>query len=173
MTKKTKQAEKYFFLGLLNTAIGYAIYEILALTVFRGEGQLQYATLVSGVIGIFTGYYIHSRYTWRERGFGKQQAFRFLIWNVIMGAALKPQFTALFEKPVFLYDFAFDIFQAIHIPFSYDFVRCTGNFVLVTALVMIINFLIYDRFVFVEKRGIKEEEDKDGERSESQRKMKE
>ena len=38
---------------------------------------------------------------------------------------------------------------------------------------MVINFLIYDRFVFGKKKEKAEEEDKDGARSEDQRKTKE
>ena len=149
--KKTRRAGKYFFLGILNTLIGYVIYEILALTIFSGEGQLKHATFISGVVSIFTGYYLHSHYTWKERKVGKQQVFRFFIWNAILAAALKPGFTEILEKIDFLYKFAFGISQALHLPFSYDFVRSTGNFVLVMAIVMVLNFLIYDRFVFGEK----------------------
>ncbi len=168
-----KRAEKYFFLGLLNTAIGYGIYEVLALTVFSGEGQLPIASLISGVVSIFTGYYIHSHYTWKGRQVGKRQIARFFIWNIIAATALKPGLTWVFEFPKFLYQLAFDICQAIHIPFSYEFVTSTGNFVLVTAVLMVINFLVYDRFVFGKKKEKVEEEDKDEERSESQRKTKE
>ncbi|MBQ6147563.1 GtrA family protein [Candidatus Saccharibacteria bacterium] len=168
-----KRAEKYFFLGLLNTAIGYGVYEVLALTVFSGEGQLPIASLISGVVSIFTGYYLHSHYTWRGRQVGKRQVVRFFIWNIISATAIKPSLTWVFEFPKFLYQLAFDICQAIHIPFSYEFVASTGNFVLVTAVIMVINFLIYDRFVFGKKKEKAEEEDKDGARSEDQRKTKE
>ncbi len=170
--KTKKRATRYFFLGLLNTAIGYGIYEVLALTIFRGE-LLWVATLVSGTIGIFTGYYMHSKYTWVGRKVGKEQVARFFIWNVISSVLVKPVLTKIFELPEFLYKFAFSIFEALHIPFSYEFVRSTGIFVLITAVIMIINFLVYDRFVFGKKKEKEGEEDKDEERSESQKKKKE
>lgn len=162
-----KRAEKYFFLGLLNTAIGYGVYEVLALTVFRS--QLPIAAGISGVVSIFTGYYIHSHWTWKGRQIGKRQIARFFIWNIISATILKPVLTWMFEFPVFLYKLAFDIAQAIHIPFSYDFVHSTGNFVLVTAVLMVINFLVYDRFVFGKKKEKVEEANKDEEHSESQK----
>ena len=159
-----KRAEKYFFLGILNTVIGYGIYEILALTVFSGEGQLPLASLVSGIVSIFTGYYIHSHYTWKGRQVGKRQIVRFFVWNIISASAIKPSLTWVFEFPKFLYQLAFDICQAIHIPFSYEFVASTGNFVLVTAVIMVLNFLIYDRFVFRKNKNKKDGEEIDMER---------
>ena len=158
--KSKKRMIRYFFLGLFNTVIGYAIYEAFALTLFKDE-KLWIATLISGVISVFTGYYIHSHYTWKERKLGKEQAFRFLLWNVITSVAIKPVLTSIFELMNFLYKFAHSIFEAIHIPFSYDFVKSTGVFVLMTAVIMIINYLVYDRFVFWKKK-----EDKNGEKVE-------
>ncbi len=158
--KTKKRVIRYFFLGLLNTAIGYGVYEAFALTLFKDE-RLWIATLISGVVSVFTGYFIHSHYTWKERKLGKEQAFRFLIWNIITAVAIKPVLTSIFELMNFLYKFAHSIFEAMHIPFSYDFVKSTGVFVLITAVIMVINFLVYDRFVFGKKK-----EDKNGEKVE-------
>lgn len=170
-TGKKKQAGKYFIFGVLNTAVSYGIYEVLALTVFRAE-LLPLASLVSGVVGIFTGYYLHSRFTWQGREIGKVVLAKFFIWNAVTSTIIKPALTAFFRLGVFglLYKLAFDICQFIHIPFSYEFVESTGNFVLGTAVIMVINFLVYDRFVFGKKRGGEQGRDKGGERSEAPRK---
>lgn len=156
MSKK-KQAGKYFVFGMTNTIIGYAIYEVLALTVFRGD-LLPAASAVSGFIGIFTGYFLHSRFTWKGREIGKKVLGKFFIWNVFM-FLVKPLLTAFFRLGVFvwLYTLAFNICQFLHIPFSFEFVSSTGNFVLMTAVTMVVNFLIYDRFVFGKKGGKKVE----------------
>lgn len=148
-----KRAGKYFIFGVINTAIGYGIYEILALTIFSGEKYLPLAALVSGAVSIFTGYYVHSRFTWKGRQIGKKVLTKFFIWNVITSIAIKPALTAFFTLRIFnwLYNLAFNICQFLHLPFSYDFVMTTGNFVLVTAVIMVINFLVYDRFVFGKK----------------------
>ena len=69
-----------------------------------------------------------------------------------MNVAVRPLLTMFFGLFGFLYKFAFDICQSIGIGFSYEFVETTGNYVLMTAVVMIINFLVYDRFVFGTKR---------------------
>ncbi len=148
VSEKTKQKGKYLIFGVLNTAINYGMYEALALLVFTAENQLWLATLISGFVSIFVGYYLHSQFTWKDRKVGKTELGKFFIWNVVMNIAIRPALTWFFGLFGFLYKFAYDIFQAIGIGFSYEFVETTGNYVLMTAVVMVINFLVYDRFVF-------------------------
>lgn len=143
-----KLAGRYFIFGLLNTAIVYAIYEVLALTVCAADNLLPVATIISGVIGVFTGYSLHARWTWRTREMSGRRLGRYFIWNAGLALAIKPVLTWFFELFGFLYRFAFEIFQAIHIPFTQEFVRTTGVFVLMEAVVMVLNFLVYDSFVF-------------------------
>lgn len=166
--KKAKQAGKYFIFGVLNTVINYGMYEALALLVFKEEGQLWIATLVSGAVSIFVGYFLHSKFTWKDREVGKKQLGKFFIWNVVMNVAVRPILTAFFGLAIFnfLYKFAFDICQGIGIGFTQEFVTSTGNYVLMTAVVMVINFLVYDKFVFGTKKVISEKktsEEKSGE----------
>ncbi|MBQ7802619.1 GtrA family protein [Candidatus Saccharibacteria bacterium] len=162
--KKGERAGKYFIFGVINTLIVYGIYEILALTIFSGERLLPFATIISGAVGILTGYLLHSNFTWKERKVGKKEIVKFFIWNVVMATAIKPLLTMFFELWTFLYEFAFSICEAIHLPFSYEFVESTGNFVLMTVVVMVINFLVYDRFVFGKKKGDKDREEEKMER---------
>ncbi len=147
VSDKTKQKGKYFVFGVLNTVINFGMYEALALTLFRDD-KLWIATLVSGAVSIFVGYFLHSRFTWRDREVGKKQLGKFFIWNVIMNLAIRPLLTAFFGLFGFVYKFGFDVCQAIGLNFSYEFVASAGNYVLMTAVVMVINFLVYDRFVF-------------------------
>ena len=159
--KLKQRAGRYFIFGVLNTLIGYGIYEVLALTVFSGERLLPFATLVSGVVSVFTGYFLHSRFTWKERKVGKREAGKFLIWNIVNSLATKPVLTAFFDLKLFdsLYKLAFDICSFLHIPFSYEFVESTGIFVLITAVIMVINYLVYDKFVFGRKGSSSREQE--------------
>jgi len=153
LSVKTKQKGKYLIFGLLNTAINYGMYEALALLVFKEENnQLWIATLVSGTISIFVGYFLHSKFTWKDRKVGKKQLGKFFVWNVVMNIAVRPLLTLFFGLFGSLYKFAFDVCQTIGIGFSYEFVESTGNYILMTAVVMVINFLIYDKFVFGEAK---------------------
>ena len=151
ISEKTKQKGRYFVFGVLNTVINFAMYEALALTLFKDD-KLWIATLISGAISIFVGYYLHSRFTWKDRKVGKKQLGKFFIWNVVMNIAVRPLLTMFFGLFGFLYKIAFDICQGIGINFSYEFVETAGNYVLMTAVVMVINFLVYDRFVFGESK---------------------
>ena len=148
LSEKMKQKGRYLIFGVLNTAINYGMYEALALLVFTAENQLWIATLISGAVSIFVGYFLHSKFTWKDREVGKKELGKFFIGNVIMNIAVRPALTWFFGLFGFLYKFAFDICQAIGIGFSYEFVESTGNYVLMTAVVMVINFLVYDKFVF-------------------------
>lgn len=154
VSDKTKQKGKYLVFGVLNTVINYAMYEALALLIFTGENQLWIATLISGAVSIFVGYLLHSRFTWKDREVGKKQLGKFFVWNVALNVAVRPALTAFFGLVIFdfLYRLAFDICQGIGFGFSYEFVTTTGNYVLMTAVTMVINFLVYDRFVFGTKR---------------------
>lgn len=172
--EKKKQAGKYLIFGILNTVINYGVYEFLALLVFKGEGLLWLATLLSGIESIFVGYFLHSRFTWKDREVGKKQLGKFFIWNVAMSVAVKPVLTLFFELFGFLYQFVHSICQTIGLPFSYDFVKTTGVYVLMTAVLMVLNFLAYDKFVFGKKAEATSKEkqgrDRDEERLEDQRK---
>lgn len=161
VSEKTKQKGKYLVFGLLNTGINYGMYEALALLVFTAESQLWIATLISGAISIFVGYFLHSHFTWKDREVGKKQLGKFFVWNVIMNIAIRPLLTAFFGLVIFdfLYKLAFDICQGIGIGFSYEFVESTGNYVLMTAVVMVINFLVYDKFVFGKVKHEKKQKD--------------
>ncbi len=160
LSEKTKQKGKYLIFGVLNTVINYGMYEALALLVFKEEGQLWIATLISGAISIFVGYFLHSKFTWKDREVGKKQLGKFFIWNVLLNVAVRPLLTTFFGLFGFLYKFAFDICQGIGFGFSYEFVETTGNYVLMTAVTMVINFLVYDKFVFGTKREGKTSEKK-------------
>ncbi len=150
--EKTKQKGRYLIFGVLNTAINYGMYEALALLFFSEENKLWIATLISGAISVFVGYYLHSKFTWKDRKVGKKQLIKFFIWNVILNIAVRPALTALFGLLGGLYQFAFNICSSIGLPFTYKFVETTGNYVLMTGITMIINYLVYDRFVFGEKK---------------------
>lgn len=160
--RKKRKFGRYFIFGVLNTAINYGMYEVLALTIFSGDQQLKYATLVSGVVSVFVGYFLHSKFTWKEQGFKTDQAVKFVACNGVMALGIKPLLTLGLEGKWLdpLYDFAHNILQMIPIGLAksimtYDFVKSTGVYVLMTAVVMILNFLVYDRFVFGKKTAKK------------------
>ena len=156
--KTSRHATRYFFIGIAVTIFNYVTYTLLNLIfldikIFDGtdNGNKQYlwlTSLVGTAITTVVAFILHSKITWRERNVTKSSIIRFCIWNAIITVAIAPGFTQLFSFFTPLYDLAYNICQALHLPFTYGFVLTTGTFVLTSAVIMILNFLFYDRIVF-------------------------
>lgn len=154
--KTSKLAGRYLIIGVILTVFNYILYTILA-RIINNNGILWVSTLISTTITIFLAYILHSRITWKERDPGKLGVYKFFIWNIIIAVAISPFLTWVFSLITPLYEFAYNISSAIHLPFDYNFVQSTGAFVLTTIITMVLNFLFYDKFVF----GKKKEEEKE------------
>ena len=149
--KTSKHATRYLFVGIGISIFNYGFYAILANLIIRNNDLLWLSTLISTTVTIFVAYFAHSKITWKERNVTKHSIIRFFIWNVLLAIAIGPWLTQLFSLFTPLYEFAFNIFQNLHIPFSYEFTLTTGAFVLTAIVTMILNFLFYDKFVFGKK----------------------
>lgn len=146
--KTSKHATRYFFVGVAITIFNFALYSILANLIIKNNDLLWLSTFISTTISTIVAYIAHSKITWKERNVTKHSIIRFFIWNALFAVAIGPWLTQLFSHLTPLYEFAFHICEAIHLPFSYEFVLSTGAFVLTAIVTMILNFLFYDRFVF-------------------------
>ena len=156
--KTSKHATRYFFVGLSVTLFNYILYTLLANIFFDTRidkmtdndpnGLIWLASLISTAITTIVAYIAHSKITWKERNVTKHSVIRFFIWNAILTFVIAPGFTQFFSLLTPLYEFAYNIIEAMHIPFSYEFTLTTGAFVLTSAVIMIMNFLFYDKFVF-------------------------
>ena len=143
-----RHASKYFIVGLVVTLFNYIVYTIINQTVLTDPNLLWLDSLISCVITTFFGYLLHSKITWRERHPTRTSILKFFIWNLFMALAINPLFTWLFGFLDPIYQFAFNISSALHLPFDYNFVESTLIFCLTGFVVMILNFLFYDRIVF-------------------------
>ncbi|MFC7548247.1 GtrA family protein [Plantactinospora sp. GCM10030261] len=63
--KFINEALKFGLVGGVNTVINYAVFNALALTVFR-DGQLK-ATVIATVVATFTSYLMNRHWTYRDR----------------------------------------------------------------------------------------------------------
>ena len=148
--KKNKKKIVYFFVGLLNAAIDFVVYTILGLTIMKDA--LWLASIVGALVATVTGFFLHSKITWKERNPGKVGAIKFVIWSLMIAIAIKPALTLFFETWTWLYEFAFSISSFLHLPFSYDFIVSTGVFGFMSLVIMVLNFICYDRVVFGDKK---------------------
>lgn len=146
--KTSKRASRYIIVGIILTVFNYGLYSVLANFVIKNNDFLWLSTLISTIITTFVAYFSHSKITWKERKITKTAKYKFFIWNLTFAFAVGPWITQLFSLITPLYDLAFNICQAINIGFSYDFVQSTGAFALTSLVIMILNYLFYDKFVF-------------------------
>ncbi len=151
--KTSKHAARYALVGITITIFNFSLYTVLARFVIKNNSLLWLATLISTTISTFLAFILHSNITWKERDPGKIGIYKFFIWNLTMAIAIGPFLTWIFSLLKPIYDFAYGISSAIHLPFDYDFVQSTGTFVLAALITMILNFLFYDRFVFSKKNN--------------------
>ena len=146
--KTSKRTIRYILVGITITVFNYGFYAILANLIINNNDLLWLSSLISTAATILVAYLLHSKITWKERGVTKTSIIKFFIWNVFLAVAVGPWLTQLFSLFTPLYEFAYNICTAIHLPFSYEFVLTTGAFVLTSLVVLILNFFFYDRFVF-------------------------
>lgn len=150
--KTSKHALRYLIVGILVTIFNYVLFAILSNLIIKNNNLIWLSNFIATAVTTIVAYIAHSRITWKERTVTKHSIIRFFIWNTMLAIAIAPGFTQLFSLFTPLYEFAYNITSAIHLPFTYEFVLTTGAFILNSIVIMILNFLFYDKFVFGKKK---------------------
>lgn len=150
--KTSKHALRYLIVGILVTLFNYSLFAILSNLIIKNNDLIWLSNFIATAVTTIVAYFAHSKITWKERTVTKHSIIRFFIWNAILTVAIAPGFTQLFSLFTPLYEFAYGITNAIHLPFTYEFVLTTGAFALNSIVIMILNFLFYDKFVFGKKK---------------------
>ena len=148
--KTSKHAIRYFIVGVCVTGFNYALFAVLSNLVIKNNDLIWLSNLIATAVTTIVAYFAHSKITWKERTVTKHSVIRFFVWNAML-VALAPVLTQFFSIFTSLYEFAYNITSAIHLPFSYEFVLTTGAFAFNALVIMVINFLFYDKFVFGKK----------------------
>lgn len=143
-----RHATRYVLVGITIAGFNYLAYQLIARFLIKGSDLLWLSNLIATTLAVFVAYFLHSRITWKERSPGRAGIIRFFIWNAALALAISPGLTWFFGLFHPLYDFAHGIVTALGLPFDHDFTESTGIFVLANIVIMIINFLFYDKFVF-------------------------
>ena len=143
-----KRTGKYTVIGIVNTLFCYVFFTILANLIIKNNDLLWLSSLISTLAAMIIAYILHSKITWKEKSPGKYGIYKFFLWNILLALFIAPFFTQIFSYITPLYELAFNISSALHLPFSYEFVLSTGAFVLASTVIMVLNFLFYDKLVF-------------------------
>ena len=146
--KTSTHAGRYLIIGIGLAIFNYVTYAIIANLIIKNSNLLWLSSFIASALTTILAYILHSKITWKERKPTKQGIYRFFIWNVLLTIAINPGLTQFFSIFTSLYQFGYNISQAMHLPFSYEFIQSTGAFVLTAIITTILNFLFYDRFVF-------------------------
>lgn len=158
--KTSKHASRYLVVGIVITVFNYAFYSILSNLIIQNNDLLWLSTLISTTVTTIVAYILHSKITWKERPLTKTAKYKFFIWNLIGAFIVGPLLTQFFSLLIPLYEFAYHIIEALHIPFSYEFTITTGVFVLTSFVYMLLNFFLYDKFVFGKSKQTSKKETK-------------
>lgn len=145
---KSKRPLVFLGVGVFNTLTDFAFYTFLTSVVFRGHDQIALAGIVSGTFALLCAFLTHSFITWRGRHIGARTVLKFVGFTGFGMWVIRPALLAVFIKLSGVYTWAHHISQNLHLPFSYDFVANTGAFGFMVVIVLLYNYLTYDRFVF-------------------------
>lgn len=146
--KTSRHAVRYIIVGIIVTLFNYTLYTLLTNIIINNNDLIWLSAFIATAITTLVAYLLHSKITWKERTITKTAIYKFFIWNIMLTVLINPLFTQLFSLITPLYKLAFDIFQNLHIPFTYEFTLTTGAFALTSIVNMILNFFFYDKFVF-------------------------
>ncbi|MBR2864252.1 GtrA family protein [Candidatus Saccharibacteria bacterium] len=160
---------KFIGVGLSAALVDYVVYTFAHMVLFGGNTDLiPVAQIISLVFATIAAFFLHSNITWKDRDPGKSGIIKFFVWNLVVLLVLRSFLSWFFGLLTGLYEFAFSITSAIHLPFSREFVQGTGVFVLMNIVTMTINYFLYDNFIF--GKEAKAATDKSAEHSADQRK---
>ena len=149
--KTSKHATRYLIIGTSLAIFNYSTYMVLSNLIIKNNDLIWLSTFIATALTTILAYILHSKITWKERTISKTAIYKFFIWNIMLTVAINPLLTQLFSYITPLYDFGFSISSALHLPFTYEFILTTGAFVLTTIITTLMNFFLYDRFVFGKK----------------------
>lgn len=139
---------KFAGVGIVATIVDFLVYQFALNVLF--SGNLTISAVVSGVIATFAAYVMHNNITWKERDPGKYGVVKFFIWNGIAVFGLRPPLTWFFGMLTGVYEFAYWLLGWV---FSYEFIESTGVYILMTLMIMILNYTVYEKLVFTKENG--------------------
>lgn len=138
-----KRAGTFAWVGIILTAIDYAICEALVLLFFKNASDTSVASLISGAVATVVAFFMHSRITWKDRKITTSNIIKFFVWNVVVFLMLRP---LLMMGINYMVEFVRSSFGWDGV--AYNFIASTGAFALSTLVTMVMNYLFYDKFVF-------------------------
>ena len=145
-----KKFGKFFGFGVITTLIEYIVFTIVARIL--SNDFLWLATLIGGIVGVVASFILNTEFVWKDKKAGKSEAAEVLGYGMVKTFVFKEFFTWVFTLITPVYELAFSISSAIHLPFDYDFVESTGVFGFTAVATMFITYFVYDKMIFTKNK---------------------
>ena len=138
---------RYAGVGISVTIVDYVIYTVLVKTLLTGD-VLWVASAISGLAAAVVAYVLHKNITWKNRDPGKTGVIKFFAWNALTMLVIRPALVWELGRMSRFYQFLFETAQSLRLPVDYRLVESTTIYLIAVLVVVILNFLVYDRVVF-------------------------
>lgn len=150
--KITGQAGRFGLVGVLNTLVDVVIVNIL--THFLGL-DLVLSGIISGTVAMINSFVFNQRFTFKVHKTTPTRVLYFFAITMFGLYVIRPLILQFFTKQWLTPgEFVYSVTSSLSLPFSRSF--DINNFALAMAIlvVLVYNFLMYRKFVFVDKRGV-------------------
>lgn len=148
---EVKRPFLFLAVGIFNTLADYLFYTFLTQVILTSPSSLALAGVISGTVALAVAFTTHSFITWRGRHITGKTLIKFVLFTGAGMWILRPLLLVLFVNLGWLYTWAYSVSQTIGLPFSYEFIAKSGAFIFMAIVLLIYNYLTYDRFVFNSK----------------------
>lgn len=146
--QKTGRPLLFLGVGIFNTLVDFGFYTLLTSVLLQRNDQIALAGIISGTFALVCAFLTHSFVTWRGAPIGPGTMVRFFLFTGFGMWVIRPILLTLFVGLTGLYRWVFELTQTLGLPLSYDFIVNTGAFGFMVIIVLVYNYLTYDRFVF-------------------------
>lgn len=145
---KNKRPYIFLMVGAINSLLDFCFYTFLTQVVFKNQELIGVVGVVSGTFALICALTSHSLITWRDAGITRTTIIKFISITGFGMWVIRPLLLGVFINFAGLYEWVYGLSQAIHMPFSQSFITNTGAFGLMIVVLLIYNYLTYDRLVF-------------------------
>ena len=141
--------------GICITLFDFIVYNVVILLFKWVANVLLLAACASGAFATLLAYFLHKNFTWKDRKTNRRTILYFFAWNIALVLLVRPILVWFFESIGGFYEFCFEISNWLRLPFSFDFIRSTGIYGLMSVVTMTLNFIGYEKIVFGQKINMK------------------
>ena len=144
--RKNKRPLIFLTVGIVNTLLDFIFFTLL--TTFVLKNNIALAGVISGTVALVFAFITHSFITWRGHHVTHKVILKFFVVTGFGMWVIRPLLLASFINLTGLYSLVYQFSHTLHMPFSESFLANTGSFGFMIIVVLIYNYLIYDRIVF-------------------------